>query len=239
MSPTESNQPTRHCGDDVAAYALGALAPGEVDTFRRHLEQCAVCRDELAAFEQIVRELPLAADQYRAPKTLRASVLQALEDEPTLGPAAKRRRARPHAKWFSAIPRPALALASLVAVLAIAFGAFELGSGSSGSSATKVFNAQVSGSRGTAHVRVSNGHGELVVHDFAPPPRGKIYEVWLVRPHRAPQPTPALFSVTAKGDGAVDVPGSLRGVKQVLVTPEPAGGSQAPTHTPVIAATLT
>ena len=239
MSTTEPNQPARHCGDDVAAYALGALEPGEVDTFRRHLEQCAVCRDELAAFEQIVRELPLAAEQYRAPKTLRSSVLQALEDEPTLSAGAKRRRTRPRANWVLAIPRPALALASLVLVLAIAFGAYELGSGSSGSNATKVFNAQVSGSRGTAQVRVTGGRGELVVHNFAPPPGGKIYEVWVVRPHRAPQPTTALFSVTAKGDGAVDVPGSLHGVNQVLVTPEPAGGSQVPTHTPVIAAKLT
>ncbi len=80
--------------------------------------------------------------------------------------------------------------------------------------------------------------GELVVQHFTPPPSGKIYEVWLVRGKRAPQPTNALFDVNADGNGDVDVPGSLKGVDQVLVTPEPAGGSKVPTHTPVIAAQL-
>jgi hypothetical protein len=47
-----------------------------------------------------------------------------------------------------------------------------------------------------------------------------------------------LFSVTRSGDSDVEVPGSLRGVSAVLVTPEPAGGSKAPTHAPVITAPL-
>ncbi len=50
----------------------------------------------------------------------------------------------------------------------------------------------------------------------------------------------ALFSVTAHGDGQVDLPGNLHGVSLVMVTPEPApGGSTAPTHPPVISASLT
>jgi hypothetical protein len=62
--------------------------------------------------------------------------------------------------------------------------------------------------------------------------------VWLVHGKQAPQPTNALFDVNADGSTAVDVPGSLKGVDQVLVTPEPKGGSTVPTHTPVIAAQL-
>ena len=37
---------------------------------------------------------------------------------------------------------------------------------------------------------------------------------------------------------AVDVPGHLRGVREILVTPEPRGGSVRPTHAPVIIARL-
>ena len=55
----------------------------------------------------------------------------------------------------------------------------------------------------------------------------------------SPSPTMALFSVTAAGDGQVDVPGSLHGVSLVMVTPEPAGGTKVPTHAPVISASLT
>jgi hypothetical protein len=62
--------------------------------------------------------------------------------------------------------------------------------------------------------------------------------VWLKRGAAAPAPTPTLFSVTRAGAADVGVAGSLRGVTEVLVTPEPAGGSLVPTHTPVIVARL-
>ena len=73
----------------------------------------------------------------------------------------------------------------------------------------------------------------------SPPPAGQIYEVWIKRPNQSPSPTSALFSVTTNGDGDVDVPGSLRGVDEVMVTPEPAGGTTVPTHPAVIQADLT
>jgi anti-sigma factor RsiW len=235
MSDSDNDSTTRECGADVAAYALGALEPAEAESFRGHLAQCVVCRDELATFQHVVNALPASVPPHRAPKALRQRVLTAVSEEPRVGPGAARSRAQPRRRWL-AMPRPALALGAALAAVAIAVVALQLGS--SGSTSTKVYNAAVTGSTGTAQVRVANGRAELVVRDFQPPPSGKIYEVWLSRPNRAPQPTSALFSVTAKGDGDVDVPGSLRGVNQVLVTPEPAGGSRAPTHSPVIRAQL-
>jgi anti-sigma factor RsiW len=223
--------PTRDCGADAAAYALGALEPAEAEAFARHLQQCPRCRDELAALQQAVNAMPMAADQYRAPDSLRRRVLAVPEAEPKAQPAAERRRVRPPARGFW-LSRPALALGAVVLVVAIAVAAISL---SSSSSSTHVYKAQVSGVSGSAQVRVTDGHAVLIVDHLSPPPAGKIYEVWLARPNRAPQPTPALFSVNT---GDVDVPGSLKDVKQVMVTPEPAGGSKAPTHAPVITATL-
>ena len=55
---------------------------------------------------------------------------------------------------------------------------------------------------------------------------------------KAPTNTRALFSVGRTGEVDVGVPGELKGVKQVLVTQEPAGGSPAPTQTPFIVATV-
>lgn len=228
---------TRACGEDVAAYALGALDPPEAEAFRKHLERCAVCRDELAAFEQVVNTLPLAAERYRAPEGLRKRVLRAVDSEPKLEPAAAGRRIR-RPRWLGlSVPRPGLALAAVLAVAVIVAGVVIVGQ--TGSSTTKVYQAQVTGSTGTAQVRVTDGRAELTVNHFQPPPAGKIYEVWLGRPNRPPEPTSALFSVTAKGKGDVDVPGNLHGVNLVMVTPEPAGGSKVPTHTPVIQAKLT
>jgi hypothetical protein len=123
-----------------------------------------------------------------------------------------------------------------VAAIAVVIGANNLGS--TPSPRTQIYRAQVIGSTGSAEVRVSGGRAELVVHRLPPPPAGEIYEVWLARPHRALQPTSALFSVTASGEGDVDVPGNLHGVTGIMVTPEPAGGSNVPTHPAVIRAQL-
>jgi hypothetical protein len=47
-----------------------------------------------------------------------------------------------------------------------------------------------------------------------------------------------LFDVDARGAANVDLPGNLSGVRQVLVTEEPIGGSPRPTHPAVIVARL-
>jgi hypothetical protein len=236
MSDEDRIVEERDCGSDVAAFALGALEPAEADAFRRHMESCAVCRDELVAFQAVVDALPMTAPLHQAPPDLRRRVMDAVESEPRArrdGAPAPRPRSR-LADWLT--PRPALAF-GMAAVLAVAVLAGITLSSSSSPSA-RVISAQVTG-QGTAELRVTGGHGELVLHRFSPPPAGEVYEVWVKRPNHSPSPTSALFSVTTKGDGDVDVPGSLRGVDEVMVTPEPAGGTRVPTHPAVIQADLT
>ena len=89
-----------------------------------------------------------------------------------------------------------------------------------------------------ASLRITGSRGELIVSRMPAPPAGKVYEVWLGRPNGAPTPTNALFSVSSRGAAEVDVPGNLHDVSQVMVTPEPAGGSRVPTHAPVVVANL-
>jgi hypothetical protein len=100
--------------------------------------------------------------------------------------------------------------------------------------------AIVSGSaRGaTAELRQVDSRTELDVSRMPAPPSGRIYEVWLQRSNGAVQPTDSLFSVTSKGRGSVAVPGDLHGVKAVMVTDEPMGGSLAPTRSPIIVVRL-
>jgi hypothetical protein len=54
INPTSFNNGTgaRGCerATDLVAYLYGEAAPGETKSFRRHLDVCAVCRDELTAF---------------------------------------------------------------------------------------------------------------------------------------------------------------------------------------------
>ena len=235
MSPEDiiGRDPNDSCSADVAAYSLGALDAAESEAFRRHLESCAVCPIELAAFRQVVDDLAISVPQIEAPRELRRRVMRAVEEEPRLGRATQERRSR--SRFRLTLPRPAalsggLAVAAVVALLVVLLAP--------GGSGGRTIAAQVTGV-GSASLQVTHdGHAQLVLHHFPAAPHGKIYEVWLQHGSAAPSPTTALFSPDRSGDASVDVPGSLHGVSHVLVTPEPAGGSQVPTHAPVIAAKL-
>jgi anti-sigma factor RsiW len=229
MTERDHMPQTRDCGGDPAAYVLGALEPAEAQAFRDHLDNCVVCRDEVAAFQQVVDALPMAAPQQPVPRGLRRRVRRAVRAEPKLAVPPSRAPRRQ--------PRPAIAGALALAAAVATVGALELGA--AGSSGLRTIQARVIGVPGTAQLRLSSGRAELIVRHLAPPPTGRIYEVWLKPAQRPPSPTSALFGVTSSGAGTVDVPGDLHGVSEVLVTAEPAGGSRVPTHAPVIVARLT
>jgi anti-sigma factor RsiW len=219
---------------DAAAYVLGALDPGEAAVFARHLESCVVCRDEVAAFRQTVDALPMSAPQYRAPAGLRTRVMRGVRAEPRAPVVAP---AQPGGRRPRMVARPAftvgLAAATVVAVVAVVAVVIAVTAGSS-TSGTRVFRASV----GDAIVRVSGGHGELIVARLPAPAAGHIYEMWLQRGSGAPSPS-TLFGVTSQGTAVVGVPGDLNGVRIVMVSSEPLGGSRAPTSRPVVVANLT
>jgi anti-sigma-K factor RskA len=214
---------------DAAAYALGALEPAEAEVFRRHLETCAACRDELSALAATADALPMAAPQYPLPAEVRHRVLEQVRAEPRTagdGGAAAARSGR--GRWLG---RPALvgvALASLVAIALV--GALLLSGSSSG---TRVITATV----GHAKLYVTDGRGQLVVSRLAPPASGHTYQAWLLAAHHSPR-SAGLFGVTRSGRARVDLRGDLRGVSAVAVTEEPAGGTRGPTTTPIIVAPL-
>jgi anti-sigma-K factor RskA len=224
---TDTSRETRDCGGDPAAYVLGALEPEEAEAFRAHMDTCVVCRDEVQAFRGTADALAIAVPQYEVPKALRRRVMRAVRDEPREQP-----RPRRVPVLGSLSLRPALAGATAIVLAAVVVGlALSLSGGG-----TRTFQASVVGLPGSAQVRVANGRAELIVSRMPAPPAGRIYEVWLKRGAAAPTPTPTLFSVTRAGGAEVGVAGELKGVTEVLVTPEPAGGSLAPTHSPVIVA---
>jgi anti-sigma-K factor RskA len=230
MSAGERSHGQTGCGADAGAYVLGALTSEEAEAFRRHLSTCVVCRDEVEALRTAVDALPLAAPQLPAPRRLRRRVLAGVHSQAKAGGDTGRRRVRP------VLVRPAAVLASALVLVGAVVGALVLTSGRS--DGTRVTHATVAFPGGSAVVRLADGHAELVVGHMPQPPRGKIYEVWLKREGHNPSPTSALFDVTSAGAAVVGLPGDLRGVAEVLVTPERRGGSLVPTHAPVIVAPL-
>jgi anti-sigma-K factor RskA len=228
---------------DAAAYVLGALEQDELAHYHEHMDGCAQCRAEVAELQSVVDELPMSVPPVSAPPALRARILANVRSEAELlnaaGHAADEpvRSSRP---WYRRndfmLGAGAAATAGLAALVAVLIAV-----GSSSHGKVTIVPGKGTGAARTAEVSLKrdNGRAELVVAHMPPPGLGRIYEVWLVHAKQAPRPTNSLFSVTSGGSGSVDVPNSLHGVKEVLVTSEPEGGSQHPTGKPVIAVPLT
>jgi len=234
MSEREPEQIGPGCGEDAAPYVLGALGEDERAAFLVHLDSCAICRDEVTALEGVVAVLPAAVAQLSAPPELKGRVMATVRSEAALRGTGQRAAGRTRApirrtgRRGILFPAGALTAAVLAVVLIV--------SGGSGGG-TRVIRAQVAVPRAEVSLTLSGGHAELNLARMPPAPPNHVYEVWVKR-GGAPQPTDALFTVTSAGSATVGVPGSLSGVKQILVTAEPAGGSRAPTATPVIVADL-
>ena len=222
------------CDGNAAPYVLGALTDEENIAFRRHLESCAVCREEVASLQSVAAALHAVAPTASAPPELRERIMstvraEAREPELTRGPRAARERSRRRPAR-----RSGLALAGAAAALVAVLVAVLL---SSGGSETRVIQAQVLAPLASAQVAVTGNRAELRLAGMPQTQPGRVYEVWVKR-NGAPQPTNALFTVTSEGNATVGVPGSIAGVREVLVSSEPLGGSSSPTRTPVIVARL-
>lgn len=219
-------------GGDAAAFALGALEPSEAEEFRVHMGTCPGCQADVAAFQGVTRELPGSSVQYAVPKGVRKRVLKQVRATPQDGSPPRVRRP-------FLIPRRTLGAFAAAAAVAVAV-IVGVGIGSSGGSGgIRVIQARVVGAPGSAELRITGGHGALIVRGLPAPGAGRIYEVWFERGQAQPSPTNTLFSVTSAGAGDVGLAGSLHGISEVLVTSEPAGGSQVPTSPALIVARLT
>lgn len=226
-----STDDRRECVNDAAAYVLGALEPAEARAFVEHMDKCTICRDEVEALRSVVDALPMSATQHKAPRGLRRRVMRATRTTAKDDPASATARRVPRLGPLPvALARPVLAGAlGLVVALAV-IGVIEL---SSSGPSVRVIQASV----GHAELRLSGGHGTLVVDHLPPAPAGDIYEMWLA--HDSGEVSPStLFGVTSQGTAAVGVPGVLAGVSRVMVTAEPAGGTQTPTTPALIIARL-
>jgi len=212
------------CPPDAAPYLLGALEPGEARAFVRHLEGCAVCRDEVASLAPVIDALPASATPLRVRAAFRRRMLRAVRAEPKLSrgripTSVSRARAAP-AGWL------ALGLAVAAAAIVVAVGIPH--------TRARMIQASV----GLATLRVSGGHGELIVEHLPALPANRTYELWLEPRGEALRPS-TLFAVDAQGRADLSVPGDLGDIGRLLVTVEPRGGSLAPTTPAVVVERLT
>jgi anti-sigma-K factor RskA len=209
---------------------LGALTDAESDAFRRHLDSCTICREEVAALQVVACALPAAAPQIAAPSELKRRVMGEVGEDATRDERGERSRMRRRVSSRATRRRPAFGALAAVAAAAVAAALLIPGAGGA-----RVIRAQVYAPHASALLRLQGGAGQLTITGLAQPPRGRVYEVWL-KGSGEPRPTDALFTVSSRGDATVGVPGVTSAVREVMVTSEPLGGSRRPTRSPVIVA---
>ncbi len=223
---------------DAAAWVLGALSPKEAERFAAHLQTCESCRAEVAGLTEACQRLGDAAAPLTPPAELRervmasvnaeASPLNAHADPASPGPVGRFGRSRLRASMLVA------ALATLAAVITtiVLIGADH----ASRQAEPRTVAGKVTpagGARARAVVQTRAHVANLVVTRLAAPPRGRVYQAWVIRRGLPAAPTGALFSVPRSGDTRILLP-PLHDITEVIVTAEPPRGSPTPTLPPII-----
>jgi anti-sigma-K factor RskA len=205
--------------EDLAAYMLGALEPGEAAEFERHLDGCERCRAEMRWCEPAVQTLPESVERQQPPRSLRENLMAEMRAE--VRPAKK-----PRLRWSW---RPAVAFAAVVLAVAAVAG-YEIGKGGGGEEGASTI---VSREHGVTVKMVRQGDGGTLrligVHQL--PPK-KVLEAWVRRDGKV-EAVPALFVPDRKGRASTQIE-DMSGVDTVMVTEEPQGGSEEPTSPPIV-----
>lgn len=210
-----------HWSEDLAAYMLGALEPGEAAEFERHLEGCERCRAEVRWFEPAVQTLPESVERQEPPRGLRESLMAEVR--------AEARPAKQPRRGWSWGWRPAVALAGLVLAVAGVAG-YEIGKGGEeGGEASTIVSRQADGIT-VKMVREGKG-GTLQLANIHQLPPKKVLEAWVRREGKV-EPVPALFVPDREGRASTTID-DMSGVDTVMVTEEPQGGSEEPTSPPI------
>jgi anti-sigma-K factor RskA len=217
--------------DELAAYLLGALEPGEAAELERHLAGCEECRTELEWLHPAVQMLPESVQRVDAPPQLRGRLMEQVRSEAESAPAPRRARRWSTGSWSL---RPVAGLAALVLVVA-AVAAYTIGNGDSGGgNSTTVVTGHSPGV--VAEVVRDGGSGTLHLTNLHQLPSDKVLQAWVERDGRVVS-AKTLFVPNQDGTASATID-DMEGVKTVMVTAEPRGGSVQPTSAPIVSVAI-
>ena len=225
------------------AYALNALAADEAREFRRHLDGCQACRDEVRELQAAVAAMG-TAEAAPPPPDLKPRLLAAADRTPQEPPRHQTPDAtggRSRSSWVMWLAAAAAAVvvagAGLIGVRAV-IGNDEVGKQSTlAASVNDVFEADdahtatVSTTNGgKLTVAVSKSKDEMAVDTRQLPALDDqhVYQIWTV--HGDDMVSAAILDDQQAG-AAMGMPNAAT---DVALTVEPSGGSEQPTTAPIV-----
>lgn len=236
---TESNH--ERWSEDVAAYMLGALEPGEAAELERHAEGCERCREEIRWLTPAIDALPEAAKRIEPPRALRERIMSEVRIEAEPEADAQRSGSDLFARvasWLRELGsgpmglRPVVGFGVAVLVVAAVAG-FAIGGGLGSDEGGETSTVVAGKAPGVTARMVSEGDGgTLHLDNVKQLPSDRVLEAWVQRDGEV-EAVEALFVPDREGRASTEIP-DMDGVEVVMVTHEPEGGSESPTSSPLI-----
>jgi anti-sigma-K factor RskA len=241
-----------HPHDSLSAFALGALDTDEARQVIAHVAVCPSCRDDVELWGTIIALLPYVATPSDPPAHIKRRLF-ALIDAVAPAPHGAGGRARPRTggvrRWVHGVAAGAFVLALVFGVLLIDMRqrADSLTAQVAKRDQQMLFMSAAIPHRlagpqpaGVAIMFVKPGeqHIVLVVQGLRPLAAGQTYEFWFAT---ATQPIPTqIFMVGPDGTAMLEfeAPAPVDHYVQVMITVEPASGSQIPSSEVVLQAML-
>jgi anti-sigma-K factor RskA len=195
---------------DAAAWALGALDPGEAERFQAHLQSCGGCRIAVAEFEQVARALAHPPPELEPPPDLQARTLASVQHAVIPQPALAAAKASRWWHWHWNFPVFSVAAALGAAVVAIVVVLAQVVQTAPAQAQTVIPLHAASGSAASGQATAVNSDGgwsiRLTVHHLPPLGPGRFYECWYAGPGNRPgHPeliTAGTFTVGPGGTGS-------------------------------------
>jgi len=219
------------------AYAVDALDDVERAQFERHLAECAECRAEVESLRSTAGLLA-ETTATAPPEALRGRVLADITTVRPLPPEVGRKPAPRRRLRWAAVAAAAAVIAAVAGGIVIADPFGDDTSQIQVSAVDRVLKADdaerytktIDGSQATLVRSPSLNQAVLVTKDMAPPPEGKVYELWL--DHEGVGMVPAGLMAQG-GEQEILLEGDPATALGAGITVEPAGGSKKPTLPPV------
>ena len=229
-----------HPSDDLAAYALGALEPGEEAEVRAHLDGCERCRAELEWLRPAVDVLPASVPQLDPPRRLRRELMRTVRAD-ARAERGSWWRWRPG--WITMRARPALMVAAAALLVAGIAGYIASEANRGGSSTVTNIHAEIPEplpeglADASAVLETGEGQDAVLRVSGMPELEGEdVYQLWFAD-GAAVEPASA-FTVGAGGEAEADVGAIPPGTDEVLVTQEAKPDLPAPKGEVLIRAPL-
>jgi anti-sigma-K factor RskA len=218
------------------AYAIDALSHEEAEAFENHLKECSACRDEVREFQEAAATMG-ASEATPPPAQLRARVLAAVDKAPQLPPKVSAIGAARSRRWMPRLLTAAAALALVVGASVVVHNQTSNNQPALAASVAAVFHESDAhrstvdtANGGKLTVATSKKLGEMAV-DTTGLKRlssAQVYQMWAIAGGKR-----VSVGVLADIRSGKEMKLPAAGTK-VAITIEPAGGSIAPTTTPIV-----